>query len=89
MEAVPQLLARKRSEAVCVPPAPGRVIVAQSRPVNGIVYTTERVNCGSPLCSVCRRGTYHGPYYYAYMRRGGAVRCFYVGKPGRKRQEDV
>lgn len=48
----------------------------------GITYQFERVSCGKPRCSRCRRGPAHGPYWYAYWwsaRRGRTV-AKYVGK---------
>ena len=86
-EVVSQRLEHLRRKIVTVPRSVGRQVVSQSRQINGIVFTQEKVNCGSPLCTVCREGRLHGPYYYCYMWRGGAVRCFYVAKPGRKKEE--
>jgi hypothetical protein len=40
-----------------------------------VVYQRELVQCGK---AKCRR--WHGPYWYAYTRKDGRARSFYVGK---------
>jgi hypothetical protein len=41
----------------------------------GIHYRREWIKCGRK-CADCR----HGPYWYAYSRRGAFLRKSYVGK---------
>lgn len=44
--------------------------------VAGIHYQLEFVRCGKSNCCRCP----HGPYWYAYNRRGAFLRKSYVGK---------
>jgi hypothetical protein len=44
--------------------------------LRGIHYRQEMVKCGKPACKRCP----HGPYWYAYSRRGAFLRKEYVGK---------
>lgn len=47
---------------------------------DGWTYQLRFVRCGKSTCRVCAIGFGHGPYWYAYMHRGGKVRSRYVGK---------
>lgn len=42
----------------------------------GIHYRQEMVKCGKADCGKCP----HGPYWYAYTRRGAYLKKTYVGK---------
>ena len=58
------------------------------------VYQLERIRCGKLVCHCAKGGAGHGPYWYAYQRKGGKMTSRYIGKkaPGsvyraRKRAE--
>lgn len=55
----------------------GREVV-QQRQLKGITYQLEKVRCGKPNCKSCP----HGPYWYAYYRKGfnGRMVSKYIGK---------
>jgi hypothetical protein len=42
----------------------------------GIHYREELIKCGKAKCKSCP----HGPYWYAYSRRGAFLKKTYVGK---------
>lgn len=42
----------------------------------GIHYRQETVRCGKANCKSCP----HGPYWFAYSRRGVMLKKIYVGK---------
>lgn len=45
-----------------------------------ITYTQEYRKCGKPLCTTCKTGKGHGPYWYFYYRDGSRLRNGYIGK---------
>src|SRR5258705_10320766 len=45
-----------------------------------ITYQLQFRKCGKPSCGTCKRGSGHGPYWYAYWREGSKLRSGYVGK---------
>lgn len=49
--------------------------IVEQRTINGVSYQLEKVKCGKN-CHGCP----HGPYWYAYFRRGGKVVSRYIGK---------
>ncbi|MCG3207800.1 MAG: hypothetical protein FOGNACKC_01400 [Anaerolineae bacterium] len=54
---------------------PGREVVAVKQ-VGSVSYQLERVKCGKATCRKCP----HGPYWYAYFRRGKRLVSKYIGK---------
>jgi len=50
--------------------------MVKSFPFEGIHYHLELVKCGRKSCRKCP----HGPYWYAYSRRGAFLKKMYVGK---------
>jgi len=52
--------------------------VVEQRQDDGVTYQLERVRCGKERCRKCP----HGPYWYAYYRKGfgGKVVSKYIGK---------
>jgi hypothetical protein len=61
-----------------IPVKPGRELVEESRR-GARCYRLEKTRCGKKTCR-CARGELHGPYWYAYYRENGRMRCEYVGK---------
>jgi hypothetical protein len=61
-----------------IPVKPGRELIEVSRQ-GAKCYRLEKTRCGKKSCR-CARGELHGPYWYAYYRENGRVRCEYVGK---------
>jgi hypothetical protein len=57
---------------------PGRELVEVSRQ-GARCYRLEKIKCGKKGCR-CTRGELHGPYWYAYYRENGRMRCEYMGK---------
>jgi hypothetical protein len=43
--------------------------------VAGVTYQHKYIRCGKKHCR-----KWHGPYWYAFWKRGGRVGCRYVGK---------
>jgi hypothetical protein len=43
---------------------------------SGVHYRQEMIRCGKSACKCCP----HGPYWYAYTRRGAFLKKVYVGK---------
>jgi hypothetical protein len=44
-----------------------------------ITYQLEYRRCGRPSCRTCRMGPGHGPYWYAYWRKGSQVYSLFIG----------
>ena len=44
--------------------------------LDGVHYREELVKCGKATCGKCP----HGPYWYAYSRKGAFLKKTYVGK---------
>lgn len=42
-------------------------------------YRLEKIKCGSKRCK-CVRGELHGPYWYFYFYKFGALNSKYIGK---------
>jgi hypothetical protein len=57
----------------------GQVVVGE-RVWHERTFRQVMVNCGKARCKRCKAGACHGPYWYAYWREGGRVRCRYYGK---------
>jgi len=70
---------RRRSQLDKAPSAVERV-----EHLAGVTYQLKLVRCNNRKCKACaraRRGEgVHGPYWYAYTKRGNRTRCTYVGK---------
>ncbi len=45
-----------------------------------VTYRQQFTYCGKPSCSRCREGKGHGPYWYAYISKGGQTVRKYVGR---------
>ena len=45
-----------------------------------ITYQLQYRKCGKPTRGTCKRGSGHGPYWYAYWREGNKLRSGYIGK---------
>ena len=45
-----------------------------------LTYAQQVRKCGKPYCGTCNKSGGHGPYWYAYYRQDGKVRCAYIGK---------
>jgi len=52
-----------------------------------ITYTQQYRRRGKAACRCKSGGPGHGPYWYAYWREGGKLKCAYLGKelPGEVR----
>ncbi len=64
------------------PPDPPRRAdreVIETVRTTAIVYQHEKVRCGKERCK-CNAGALHGPYWYAYQRKGGKMTSRYIGK---------
>ncbi|MFZ2444840.1 MAG: DUF6788 family protein [Syntrophobacteraceae bacterium] len=61
-----------------IPVGPGREIMEAGRR-GARCYRLEKTRCGKKGCR-CARGELHGPYWYAYYRENGRMRCEYLGK---------
>jgi len=61
-----------------IPVKPGRELINVSRQ-GARCYRLEKTRCGKKTCR-CARGELHGPYWYAYYRENGRMRCDYIGK---------
>lgn len=61
-----------------IPVKPGRELVEVSHQ-GARCYRLEKTRCGKKSCR-CARGELHGPYWYAYYRENGRMRCEYIGK---------
>ena len=61
-----------------IPVKPGRELIEVSRQ-GARCYRLEKIKCGKKGCR-CTRGELHGPYWYAYYRENGRMRCEYMGK---------
>lgn len=61
-----------------IPIRPGRELIEVSRR-GARCYRLEKIKCGKKGCR-CGRGELHGPYWYAYYRENGRMRCEYIGK---------
>jgi DNA-binding SARP family transcriptional activator len=48
--------------------------------VSEVHYHLQYRRCGKPNCRPCSGGRGHGPYWYAYGRKGGRLRSWYIGK---------
>ena len=71
-------VAGPQDEFALLPVKAGRELVKVSR--QGVrCYRLEKIKCGKKNCR-CTRGELHGPYWYAYYRKNGRMRCEYVGK---------
>lgn len=57
---------------------PGHEVI-DHRQGKGVSYQLERVKCGKKTCK-CASGQLHGPYWYAYYRKGDKMICKYLGK---------
>jgi hypothetical protein len=45
----------------------------------GKTYRLQVVRCGKEICK-CRKGSLHGPYWYAYWVEKGKTKSQYIGK---------
>lgn len=61
-----------------IPLTPGRELIKVGHQ-GGKCYRLEKTRCGKKNCR-CTRGELHGPYWYAYYRENGRMRCEYIGK---------
>ncbi len=61
-----------------IPVKPGRELIEVGRH-GAKCYRFEKTRCGKKGCR-CAAGELHGPYWYAYYRENGRMRCEYVGK---------
>lgn len=61
-----------------IPVKSGRELVVVKRQ-GARCYRLEKIKCGKKSCR-CARGELHGPYWYAYYRENGRMRCEYIGK---------
>jgi hypothetical protein len=53
--------------------------VLQAHRTSHNTYRLERVRCGKEVCK-CRKGSLHGPYWYAYWIENGKTKSQYIGK---------
>ena len=44
-----------------------------------ITYQLQYRKCGKPSCGTCKRGSGHGPYWYAYWSENGRTKTRYIG----------
>lgn len=51
-------------------------VLAALQYLRGVTLQLEAVRCGNVSCAACP----HGPYWYAYFRRGGSSKKLYLGK---------
>ena len=72
------IVRRETEEEEPIPVKEGREMV-EERKEGGVTLRLEYVRCGKENCR-CVRDKAHGPYWYAYFRRGGKVRSKYIGK---------
>ena len=73
---------RDLRDAESAPPEPPRRAdreVVETVRTTAIVYQHEKVRCGKKRCK-CAAGALHGPYWYAYQRKGGRMTSRYIGK---------
>lgn len=61
-----------------IPVKPGRELMEVDRQ-GELCYRLEKTRCGKKGCR-CAGGELHGPYWYAYYRENGRMRCKYIGK---------
>lgn len=47
-------------------------------------YRLQVVRCGKETCK-CRKGSFHGPYWYVYWTKNGKTKSQYIGKKLPKR----
>lgn len=45
-----------------------------------ITYQLQYRRCGKDNCHTCRTGKGHGPYWYAYYKKGRKQHSRYIGK---------
>jgi hypothetical protein len=70
---------KEAEEAPPEPPSRADREVIETVRTTAIVYQNEKVRCGKKRCK-CNRGALHGPYWYAYQRKGGKMTSRYIGK---------
>jgi hypothetical protein len=79
VEAVQEMLAeREQEELAPIPVKEGREVV-EVRQTKGATLRLEFVTCGKEHCH-CASDRGHGPYWYAYERKGGKLTSRYIGK---------
>jgi uncharacterized coiled-coil protein SlyX len=54
--------------------------VVETTRAGAIRYQLEHVRCGKAACRSCAAGRAHGPYWYAYGRKGGRTVRRYCGR---------
>jgi len=81
LRALDQLIQKRITElAHNEPPEnPAREVVERQQSKSGGYLQLEKVRCGKAGCK-CTRGELHGPYWYAYQKKGGRTVSTYIGK---------
>ena len=71
-----------------VEPKQDREII-ETKKQGRVTYQSELVKCGKDNCRCATDAQLHGPYWYAYRKKGQKLKSWYIGKELKLVEEDV